>query len=311
MASSANPLNRTAVAISAFRNDETILAHLEALFAGGPSPFGTVIVVDSLGSGRIEEAIRRNGWPVRYHNAPENLGSAGNLQRRLQLAAALDLDWCLAVNHDGMIDPARAARLVAHGEAAKGVGAVYPVLRLTSAGNRLERPRRRRSTFGLLGTGDRPQLAAHAVEVAWGSSNGALYRLEPIRQGVHAWPELWMGYEDLALGWEYQQAGWQQLLATDVEVDDNYEFRSVTLLGKTVHLADKPVWYSYYQFRNLWLIAERTSGGAMKRRSVAMRLLLDIALIVAFRTHKRARLALLLRGVRAGLRGLSGKGPVP
>jgi GT2 family glycosyltransferase len=311
MPSTGHPLARTALAISAFRTDETILAHLRALFDGGAPAFGAVIVVDSLGSGRIEQEICANGWPVEYENAPINLGSAGNLQRRLEIAAELGLDWCLAVNHDGMVDQERAARLVRYGESGDRIGAVYPALRLTSADNRWEKPRRRRSVFGLLLNAAGPAADSKVIDVAWGSSNGALYRLDPIRQKVRAWPELWMGYEDLALGWEYQKAGWRQVLAMDVEVDDNYEFRPVRIFGKIVHLADKPIWYSYYQGRNLWLIARGTRCDALSRTSAAVRLLVDIALIAGFGPDKRKRFSLLLRGVQDGLRGMVGKGPVP
>ena len=38
---------------------------------------------------------------------------------------------------------------------------------------------------------------------------------------MSAWPELWMGYEDLAIGWELHQRGRTQLLCRDVKVEDN------------------------------------------------------------------------------------------
>jgi hypothetical protein len=150
-----------------------------------------------------------------------------------------------------------------------------------------------------------------ATEVAWSSSNCALYNLDAVREGVGAWPQLWMGYEDLAIGWELQRRGWTQLLSHEVKVVDSYEFRPVRLLGREAHIASKPSWYSYYQLRNLWLIADQSGGRAVTKASVLRRLVVDVALILLYRDRKWERLRLLLMGLRDGMRGVSGKGPVP
>ncbi len=107
-------LRDVALAISAFKSDSQVLNLLTRAFAAEQPQFGAVIVVDSLGSGRIERAVEENGWAVRYINSPTNLGSAGNLDLRLRTAAETGLKWCLAVNHDGEVTPAKAAKLVAH-----------------------------------------------------------------------------------------------------------------------------------------------------------------------------------------------------
>jgi GT2 family glycosyltransferase len=306
------PLAGVALAISAYRSDEPVIRLLRTAFAPGQPRFAAVIVVDSLGSGAIRAAAEEAGWPLTYVNADRNLGSAGNLDLRLRTAADLGLEWCLTLNHDGELDLAKVRRLVGHGESRARVGAVYPQLIFSSAGGKLDTPRRQFTTYGLLGR--EPSAASDdepCIDVVWSSSNGALYRLDAVRDGVTAWPELWMGYEDLAIGWELQRRGWAQLLCRDVPVDDDYEFAPVRLLGREVHLAAKPAWYNYYQQRNLWLIARRTRGAAVGRFSAATRLLVDVALILLCRDRKIERLKLTFRGAWDGMIGRTGKGPVP
>jgi GT2 family glycosyltransferase len=300
-------LERVALAISAFHSDDAVIRLLGKVFTGDHPRFGAVIVVDSLGRGQIHDAAKSNRWDVHYINADRNLGSAGNLDLRLKTAAELGLDWCFAVNHDGEVDADKVLELVRLGLSRPKVGAVYPQLVFSHAGGRLDSPRRSFSTFGLLDG----QRETGATEVAWSSSNCALYNLDAIRGGVGAWPQLWMGYEDLAIGWELQRRGWIQLLSHDVKVIDSYEFRPVRFLGREAHIASKPSWYSYYQLRNLWLIASESGGCAVTKASVLRRLAVDVALILLYRDRKGERLWLLLKGLRDGMRRVSGKGPVP
>jgi GT2 family glycosyltransferase len=295
--------------LSAFRSDDAIIAHLERLFAGGPPPFGAVIVVDSLGSGRIRKAIEQNQWEVRYHDSKHNLGSAGNLDLRIRTAMELGFDWCLTVNHDGVVSTLAASEMLDVGEGDPRIGAVYPVLRMTSANNQLDRPRRSFLAYGFLQQSEQP--AGDTIDVVWSSSNGALYRLAPFAEGASAWPQLWMGYEDLAIGWELHRQGWRQVLATKVIVEDNYELKAVRFLGKTMFLADKPSWYAYYQGRNLVALWKATKGKAVGTSALTLRLTADVLLAAAVHRNKRQRIALLFRGVRDGLAGRFGKGPVP
>jgi GT2 family glycosyltransferase len=303
------PLAGVALAISAFRSDEPVLRLLRTAFEPGQPRFGAVIVVDSLGSGAIAQEVERQGWPVRYVNSETNLGSAGNLDLRLRTAAEMGLEWCLALNHDGEIDHGKVGRLLEHGRTRPRIGAVYPQMLFPRAGGRPDSPRRSFAPYTLIG---RPTLSAETcIDVAWSSSNGALYNLEPIRDGVSAWPELWMGYEDLAIGWELRRGGWAQLLCTDVTVADDYEFRPARLFGRTLHLAEKPSWYAYYQSRNLLLIARRTNRSAIGWFGIFLRTFVDVGTILLFRNAKRDRLRLLGRGFADGLKGVTGKGPVP
>ena len=300
-------LERVALAISAFHSDDAVIHMLGKLFTGNHPRFGVVIVVDSLGRGQIHDAAKSNRWAIHYINADHNLGSAGNLDLRLKTAAELGFDWCFAVNHDGEVDENKVLRLQQLGQSRPKVGAVYPQLVFSEAGGRLDSPRRSFSTYGLL----RGERGGGATEVAWSSSNCALYNLDAIRDGVNAWPQLWMGYEDLAIGWELQSRGWTQLLSHDVKVVDSYEFRAVHVFGRKAHIAAKPSWYSYYQLRNLWLIAEGSLGRAVTKGGVLSRLAIDAGLILLYRDKKSERLRLLLMGLRDGMRGVSGVGPVP
>jgi hypothetical protein len=302
------PLAGVALAISAYRSDDPVLQLLSRAFADGQPRFAAVIVVDSQGSGAIPQAIDAHGWSVTYISSDTNLGSAGNLDLRLRTAADLGLDWCLTLNHDGELDPAKVRRLVDHGRSRPRVGAVYPQLVFSSAGGRPDTPRRSFHTYGVLADA---AASGDCVEVVWSSSNGALYRLDAVRDGVGGWSDLWMGYEDLAMGWELKRRGWTQLLCRDVKVDDDYEFAPVRLLGRQIHLAAKPPWYNYYQQRNLWLIARRTRGEAAGMPGVLARLIVDVALILGFRDRKAERLKLTFKGFRDGLAGRTGKGPVP
>lgn len=300
-------LSRVVLAVSAFRSDASVIALLRQVFADS-CPFGAVIVVDSMGSGAIKEAIGREGWKAEYHDHPANLGSAGNLARRLDLAAALDMDWCCAINHDGTLKPELVQRQLAHAESGERIGAAYPRLVFTSADNREDRARSGLTLFSVL-EGEPDGQAC--VEVAWSSSNGALYNLAAIRSGIAVWGDLWMGWEDLALGWQLSSAGWRQLLCNDVRLEDSYEYRRVSLPGKAIYMAEKPPWYSYYLLRNLLIIRERSGGAAVGLFGIAMRGCADIVATLLFRDRKRERWSLLLQGLGAGFRGVTGKGPVP
>lgn len=305
------PFASVALAISSYRSDEPVLALLRSVFADGNPPFRAVIVVDSLGSGAIAEAIAANGWPVTYVDADRNLGSAGNIALRFETAAAAGARWCYAVNHDGVVDPDQVRKLVAHGESRPRIGAVYPTLLYSNRGNRVESPRRTLTTHASFESVPPPQEAV-CEEVAWSSSNCALYRLDAVREGVEIWSDLWMGWEDLALGWVLDRNGWIQLQCRDVVVVDSYEYHASRLFGRTLYISTKPNWYAYYQIRNLILIAKRTGGEActpfqlLRRVAVAAggRLLVP-------RPGRAAWFGNFLKGMVAGMKGVTGKGPVP
>jgi GT2 family glycosyltransferase len=298
-------LSGTVIAVSAFRSDGSVLQLLERIFQEGGREAAAVIVVDSLNDAGLGEAIRSRGWPVHYENAPVNLGSAGNLARRLQLAAGVSgADWCFALNHDGMFRRELVEQLVATGRSADRVGAVFPRRIMTNRGGTVLRPHRH--VFATPRFGDDAGQAPPR-EVAWDSSNGALYALHPVREGLLPWADLWMGWEDLAFGWLLGSRGWKQLHCADADYLDDYEYARVSLLGRELFITRKPPWYAYYAIRNLLLIIRRASGGTAAWRFVAERLGRELLFTLLFRTDKLRRLRYLLRGLIDGLRGITGQ----
>jgi GT2 family glycosyltransferase len=297
-------LSRVVIAISAYRSNQAVLQLLAKVFADDGERAAGVIVVDSENDGSLQSALTSRDWPVRYENSPVNLGSAGNLARRLELAADMDADWCFAINHDGEFDASLVEALVRTGRSEQRVGAVYPRRILTSRSNTVLRPHR--SLFEMPKFGK--NRASGTIEVAWDSSNGALYALAPVRAGVKPWADLWMGWEDLAFGWQLSANGWKQLYAAETEFLDDYEYEPVKLLGRRLFITRKPPWYSYYRIRNLILILRRMNVGLLGWLALARRVVLEVAIAVLFRNEKAKRLRMTWMGLVDGLRGVTGRG---
>ena len=114
------------LAIATFRTTDHVASLLRSVFTRGGSSFGAVVVVDSLGDGTLARIVTENNWPVTYYNADQNLGSAGNLRKRLEVARSLGGRWCYAINHDGEVDVGAVEAMVRVGESAERIGAVYP-----------------------------------------------------------------------------------------------------------------------------------------------------------------------------------------
>lgn len=285
------------------------MALLARIFAPGQPHLAAVIVVDSLSDGKLEQEINRTGWPVKYENASRNLGSAGNLARRLELAAQEDADWCFAINHDGVFDRGMIAALADEGRSDPRAGAVFPRRILINRGGTSLRPPQSVFDMPRFSSGKRSSAVPDG-QVAWDSSNGALYALQPIREALHPWADFWMGWEDLAYGWLLSTNGWKQLYCSSVEYPDDYEYQPVRLLGRTFYIARKPTWYAYY-LRNLALFARRSGGGVEAWRLVVNRVIREAVFTILFRKEKVRRLGLLFRGIKDGLAGKAGKGPVP
>ena len=291
------------IAISAFRSDRSVMALLEAVFAAGGREAARVIVVDSLSDGSLEQLIRQRGWPVDYENAEVNLGSAGNLARRLELAALQDAQWCYTINHDGMFDRLTVETMVRCGRSASRVGAVFPRRVMLELGGKVLQPHLR--LFDMPRYGPSGSADDEPLQVAWDSSNGALYSLQPVRGGIVPWADLWLGWEDLAYGWQLSSRGWKQLRCKQAEFHDDYEYQAVSLLAREFRIARKPAWYGYYQIRNLILILRRTRAGPDGWLFLVRRLLRELSFAILFRSHKRERLKMLLFGLIDGVRGIT------
>lgn len=296
------------VCISSFRNDAEVLQLVARASALGP-PFSRILVVDSLGNAGMDAAVRdaAGSVPVEYVSAARNLGAAGNLKERLSRAAAAGATYAYALNHDASLSATVARTLFEVAEANPGAGAIYPLRRLTA----------RRNAYDVSGTSPWPWISRSVREVPrerllpahWSSSNGALYRLEPVRRGIVPWEGLWHGMEDVDFGWRLGAAGYSQYMVTDAIVDDNYEFASHGPATLPVYLVAKPPWLSYYFSRNLLLASRRSS--ASRTAVASARVALEACVTVAARSHKRERLAHLASGVVDAIRGRTGKWRLP
>lgn len=301
---------RAALVISAFRADEAIIRLLEAAHAVVDPPWSGICVVDSLGSGHIARHVEARGWTdVVYRTHAVNLGSAGNLAERLRWAASEGFDYAYAINHDGDLVSDVVRGLVAEAERRRSaggrVGAIYPLRRYVGRGSQYDLTGKTRLPVPFIGTASRP---AHSFRVFWASSNGALYSLGPVRAGLLPWADFWMGWEDLAYGWLLDDHGYEQWVDAKVVIDDDYETRAVT---QRLVVTEKPVWYAYYQTRNLLLASRRTKQSTVARALLLARFAMECGLTLAVRKDKTRRLRLLSQGVRDGLLDVSGKGPVP
>ena len=221
-----------------------------------------------------------------YENATTNLGSAGNLARRLDIAAGTVAEWCYCVNHDGFVVNAEVVQvLLGAASQSDSFGAIYPMLRFTNRNNVYNSPRTTLLPYAQT-QAERPKQAC--TRVSWSSSNGALYSLAPCRKGLRVWADLWMGWEDLGYGGLLQQAGWPQTLVRDVCIDDDYEYRGFSVVGLNLHVADKPVFYDYYNIRNIILIGVRLKPGMLYWLTVFGKLLREHAVTVLARDNKAA-----------------------
>lgn len=295
-----------AVAVSAFRSDAAVVALLEAIFSDPHPEVGVVLVVDSLGTGAIARSIDANAWPVLYENSSSNLGSAGNLARRMALARNSGASWCLCLNHDANWSAERLTAMLAVARSEERVGAVYPVLDHSPRQPPWEDGRRNFEPSVRERLPARP-TGTESREVLWSSSNGALYATAPLKEGLRPLAELWMGYEDLAYGIALSLRGWKQLMCREAVLANIFDYRSERLFGRVVHVPDKPAWYAYYDLRNLLLIRRRYGRAGVGLGSVFMKFIRSGLRILFLENCKVDRLSCLLKGGVAGLVGDTGK----
>lgn len=301
---------RVAVAISAYKSDSAVTSLLEAIFADPHPDVTNIIVIDSLSNGQIAEIAKKRGWQVQYENASTNLGSAGNLARRLELAANSGAEWCLCLNHDANWNADRLSAMLEAATSRPRVGAVYPILDHSPRRPRWEDGRRhfKPSSGSRLSEVPKDEPVA---EVLWSSSNSALYCLAPLAQNITVMSELWMGYEDLAYGIALNRAGWVQLSCRTAQLTKVFDYTPRKLFGATFYIPDKPDWYMYYNIRNLIIIRNRYGTPGVSILNIIAKLLQSTARIVLLERAKILRLKLLYLGVVSGIKGKSGKGLFP
>lgn len=302
--------NSVAIAISAFRSDAAVVSLLDEIFTDSHPEVGTIIVVDSLGSGKIRETATERGWPLWYDNANTNLGSAGNLARRMEISERTGAKWCLCLNHDANWDRDRLSEMLEVARSRPRVGAVYPILDHAPRAPRWEDGRRDYKPSSGKRLHEIPSDEPSA-EISWSSSNSALYAIAPLSEGVAVMADLWMGYEDLAYGIALKRNGWAQLSCREARISQIFDYGARRFLGRTLHVPEKPVWYPYYDLRNLILIRHQYGSEGIPRGAIIWKIINSSFRIILFEEKKWTRLRLLLLGVRAGLGGQVGKGSWP
>jgi GT2 family glycosyltransferase len=303
--------SRVCLAISTFRNDSDVARILECVEGLVPDPFFRVIVVDSLGTGALPKLIKDRRWDwVDYRSSRTNLGSAGNLSRRLKIGAELGADYTYAVNHDGIVDLNAVRQLLMVAREQAGLGAVYPLRRFENRSGAYDVTGQRRLPIRRMVVNERP--FERTFDVFWSSSNGALYSMRPVRDGLLPWSDLWMGWEDLGYGWLLHSHGYRQLMVSGACVDDNYEFVApLSWALSSFSISDKPYWYSYYATRNLILVVRRQRRSWFDFLTLGRRIALDCCLTAALRDQKIRRLRLIGRGVLDGIRERTGMQVLP
>jgi len=294
------------VAISAFRSDQAVVKLLEQIISDPHPDVVSIVVVDSLGSGKLPGQFSSLNWPVAYKNSDCNLGSAGNLFERISYAADARADWCFCLNHDANWEAARLEKMLKVARSNYNVGAVYPVLHYGNRERPWEAGRNRFVPSASKRFAEKPDREL-AAEVMWSSSNGALYATAPYHQGVEVMKQLWMGYEDLAYGIALFQAGWLQLVCNDAVLSDIFDLLERKFLGKSFYIHDKPAWYSYYGMRNLLLIRAKYGAGGVGYPVIIKKFFHSALRIVLLENKKSEKLLELFRGFLHGFFKINGK----
>ena len=303
-------IGSVAIAISAFHSDDAVISLLEMIFANPHPNVDSTIIVDSQGSGKIAEVAAIRQWPIQYENAITNLGSAGNLARRMELAAKNGAEWCLCLNHDANWDADRLSAMLSAARSRPRVGAVYPMLDHSRREPRWEDGRRHFRPSAGTRLSEIP-TDEPAADVLWSSSNSALYSLAPLDENITIMSDLWMGYEDLAYGIALYQSNWIQLSCRSARLTQVFDYVPRRLLGRTLHIPGKPVWYSYYNIRNLILIWRQYGSNGVSLRTISWKLMQTSIRTLLLEDKKITRLRLLYLGALAGINGKRGKGPYP
>ena len=240
------------VAISSFKSDKDVI-NLVSKILSEDWPIQGIIVVDSVGDSSISDFISEKGYKnVDYHNFNFNLGSAGNLNRRLLLSSKKNWDFVLALNHDALLTKSTLIAQLKHIDN-ENLGAIYPLKFFPKKNFYDFSGTKEVGPWRAFGPKEKPN--DQVVEHIWSSSNGALYNLKPARDGILPNKDLWFGWDDYLYGLDLKKAGYIQYVATNAVCEDNYEFEDRKLGPLRLKLSIKPAWYHYYRTRNLWWIA--------------------------------------------------------
>ena len=99
----------------------------------------------------------------------------------------------------------------------------------------------------------------------------------------------------------------------DKSLDDNYEFEQKKIMGKKIHLSNKPHWYYYYRGRNLLLIALHTEFKIIRFSRIIIRLNFELIAIIigSFKNQPIKAFYYFSTGFIHGLMNKRGKWKIP
>ena len=267
---------KVGIAISSYNSDDDVIALVKKIDSES-WPINGILIVDSIGSGRINDYFINNKVNnLQYINFDLNLGSASNLNKRLLLSAERDWDFVLTLNHDALVTKETFLRLMQYSHI-PNIGALYPLKYFPSknfydySGTKEIGPWR---SFGVTSP-----IKNQLIPCLWSSSNGALYNLNPIKKGIAPNSDLWMGWEDYLYGLDLEKSGYKQFLVSNAVCEDNYEFTEKSIGFTNVILSSKPDWYHYYRTRNLWLICLNYHPSVLRFLRVFLRTIVETILI--------------------------------
>lgn len=275
-------MNKIILAISVFRSDEKVINLLTSVFIGNESPYLDVIIVDSQPTGLLEQYIADKKLKLKYITSDNNLGSAGNLQSRLEEASKnSDADWCFCLNHDAYYTKEFAKSFLEEANKLTGkIGAVFPT-RSYDNGRIIDSKQSNR-------------------ELTWSSSNGCLYSLKPIRDGLRPAAELWMGWEDYFYCITLCDNGYRNFLVNSLPFIDSYEYQQKNILGLQFKLNNKPPWYDYYSIRNLiYIYKVRTVDKLFL--SLFFKVVVNSLILSLLKSNKFKRISLFYKGIVDGI----------
>lgn len=286
--------NNVAIAISSFKSTQSVARLLDKIFSSDIS-FSEIIVVDSLSDGSMEKLLAEKNYKVTFFNSTTNLGSAGNLNKRLEIASQNpQSEWCFCINHDGCFEAQTIIKLIESAEQLKekgfNIGAVYPTKVQNS--NR--------------GSKNNLRVTESYSEVSWDSSNESLYALAPHRSGCKVHSELWMGWEDLIYGLQLKENGYKSFKIHNAISYDVYEYKRINFLFFSFDIGDKPSWYNYYSIRNLVLGFRYLESKKYLFKVTTKTLVRSVVLTALFKENKKDRLYLYAKGFTDGLLNRTG-----
>jgi hypothetical protein len=294
---------KVVLAVSSYLGDMAALDLVEvARSAPFQKAFDAIAVIDSGAQQQcalLRETLAAEHPDVEYHWHESNLGSAGNLVVRLNWAIGTGADAVLAVNADGVLVADNIARML---DCLRDTekAAVYPTHIIE--GQRVDLSCCRsvpilpsREPLGRL-------AGKRSIPVRWGSSNGALYRVDALQAlALDGIASLWYGWEDLGLGLSLHAAGHRQ--AMSVEAVQPTRADQKHLSSTRLVVSAKEPWTTYYSVRNLLLLSKTHRGYTVQ---ISLRVLREFVMIV-LRDRRRQRYARALRGLLDGARGVTGE----